>query len=241
MERQTGTMGKILGSLPAFIRYNASHVFAGKFVYFLALAVALFLFISIIHVLNENSPPGASTIYFFLFTPGVLLLLYPSAYSIQSDIDARMIETLFGIPDYRYKVWLVRYLTQYLVIAALLTGLGLFCRFAMADFPLGTMIYHLMFPIVFLSSVGFMVSTLTRSGNGTAVVMVIVILFFWIAHEPLEGSRWDLFHNPFAQVDAFEVFAWEETTLYNRIYLIVGAALATMFALLRLQKREKFV
>ncbi len=230
-----------ISSLLTFVRYNASHVFAGKFVYFLALSVALFLFVAIIIAAEEESPPSAETVYYILIAPGILLMFYPSAYSIQGDVDSRMIETLFGIPDYRYKVWLVRNLTQYLVIAILLTLLGLFCQYAMADFDLGSMIFHLMFPIVFLSSIGFAASTLTRSGNGTAVIMVIFIMVFWILVEPLEGSRWNLLHNPFSQVDMFETFALEETTLYNRIYMSTGAILATLFALLRLQKREKYV
>jgi hypothetical protein len=152
-----------------------------------------------------------------------------------------MIETLFGIPDYRYKVWLARNLTQYLVVAALLVLLALFCRAALADFGVGSMMFHLMFPIVFLGSLGFMTSAITRSGNGTAAVMVVLVMFFWIAAEPLHGSRWNLFHNPFARVDQYEVVLWAETTLYNRIYILLGSAVAMMFGLLRLQHREKFI
>ena len=66
-----------IGSLLTFVRYNASHVFAGKFIYFIALAVAIFLFVAIIWVLDENAPPNAEAIYYFLVTPGVLLLFYP--------------------------------------------------------------------------------------------------------------------------------------------------------------------
>ena len=99
---------KTIRSLAVFIRYNAINVFAGRFIYFLAFAVALFLTVVIIHTFEEDAPPGAEAIYYFLLTPGVLLVFYPSAYSIQSDVDSRMIETLFGIPDYRYKVWLAR-------------------------------------------------------------------------------------------------------------------------------------
>ena len=234
-------IGRTLRSMAAFIRYNAINVFAGRFVYFLVFAVALFLTVVVIHTFEEETAPSAEAIYYFLLTPGVLLVFYPSAYSIQSDVDSRMIETLFGIPDYRYKVWLARNATQYLVIAALLFVLAVFCRTAMANFPIGTMLFHLLFPIIFLGSLGFMASTITKSGNGTAAVMVVLVLFFWIAAEPLEGSKWDLFHNPFAQVEQYEVLLWVETTLYNRIYILIGSAVAMMFGLLRLQQREKFI
>ncbi|MFH2036990.1 MAG: hypothetical protein ABIJ45_11350, partial [Candidatus Zixiibacteriota bacterium] len=162
-------------------------------------------------------------------------------FSIQSDVDSRMIETLFGIPDYRYKVWLVRYLTQIFAILGLLAILALFCKSTLADFPFFIMLFHLMFPILFLSGLGFMVASITRNGNGTAAVMVVIIMFFWIAAEPLNGSRYDLFHNPFAQVDMYQMIHWQETTFYNRIYLIVTSVIFVMFGLFRLQKREKFI
>ena len=71
--------------------------------------------------------------------------------------------------------------------------------------------------------------------------MIVLIMTIWIMAEPLEDSRWNLFHNPMTQVDAYETLLWAETTLYNRIYILVGSVVATMFGLLRLQKREKYI
>lgn len=237
----TGKVMAILSAVFLTIRYSAKQVFANKFIYFVSAAVALFLLIAVIYSLDEETPPAADAIYYFLIAPGVLLIFYPSVYSLQSDVDSRMLETLFGIPNYRYKVWLARSVVQYIVIAILLTGLALFSRYALADFSVVSMVLHVMFPIVFLGSLAFMVSTMARSGNGAAVVMVVVGLFFWIMGEPLEESRWSLFHNPFAQVDPYEMYAWAQTTLYNRIYLVIGAIVTTMYGLLRLQNREKFM
>lgn len=225
----------------AFARHNVNQVFAGKFIYFLVAALVLFLTTAVLYVLDETTPPGAEAIYWFLLNPGTLLMIYPSCYAIQNDADSHMLETVFGIPDYRYKVWLVRNIIQYLVIAAVLYCLALFCWAGLADIDISLMVFHLMFPIFFLSSLGFMVSTLTRSGNGTAAIMIIVLLFFWILTEDMTGSRWDLFHNPFTEVDPYEVVVWQDITLYNRIYLVIGGVLANMAALLRLQKRERFI
>lgn len=230
-----------LRSLTAFLRYNASNIFAGRFVYFLFLAVALFLTMIVINALEESTPPTPGTVYYFLLVPGILLVFYPASYGIQSDIDSRMIETLFGIPDYRYKVWGARAITQYLAIIGLLSVLAFLSRLALADFAVIPMLFQLMFPIVFIGSVGFMVSSLTRSGNGTAAVMVVIIMFFWMIVEELEGTRWNLFHNPFADVEQMEAVFWSEITLYNRIYMLIASFLAMTFGLLRLQNREKFV
>ena len=241
VQPERGNTGPGLRTALIFIRYNARQVFANKFIYFLFASIVLFLLIIVINAFDKETPPTAASVYYFLIAPGVLLIFYPSVYSLQSDVDSRMLETLFGIPDYRYKVWLARNVVQYFAVLILLAGLAAFSRYALADFSIIGMLFHLMFPIIFLGSTGFLASTITRSGNGAAVVMVVVGLFFWIAAEPLEGSRWDLFHNPFAQLEDTEMITWAETTLYNRVYLVIGSTITTMYGLLRLQKREKFM
>lgn len=228
-------------SVAVFVRYNASQVFAGKFIYFLLLALLIFCIVVVVHTAEEEVPPSAATVYYFLLVPGVLLMFYPAAYCVQSDVDGRMLETLFGIPDYRYKVWLARHAVQQLVIAVWLVLLAALCQAALADFSVWAMVFHLMFPIFFLSSVGFMLATLFRSGNGTAALLLIVGLLFWILAEPLEGSRWNLYHNPFVQVDAYESILQQTTTFYSRVYLLVGSVVALLFGLLRLQQRERFM
>lgn len=86
-----------------------------------------------------------------------------------------------------------------------------------------------------------MIAALTRSGSGTAVILVLLILFIWIASESIKASSLYLFHNPFQIVDQMETMILAETTLLNRIYLLVGAIITTLFGLLRLQHREKFI
>ncbi len=228
-------------TLATFFRYNVFTSFSGKFIYVLGLAIVLFLLIVVLHVVNNDASPTAEDIYNFLLIPGILLIFYPSAFSIQNDVDSRMIETLFGIPDYRYKIWLVRNLTQYIVITALLFVLIVLCRLGLAEFSMGSMLFHLMFPVIFIGSLGFMIAALTRSGNGSAVILVLLILFFWIALESVQGSSLYVFFNPFQVVEQLETLALVETTLLNRVYLIIGAVITTLFGLLSLQHREKFI
>ena len=230
-----------LGSAPAFLRYSARQVFAGRFAWFLALAVALFLLIAVIHTAEEKVPPGPDVVYYFLLVPGVVLVIYPSAYALQSEVDAGMVETLFGIPDYRYKVWLARHAVLLLAAAAVLSGLALFCRFALADFAVHEMVFHLLFPVAFLAGAGFLAATFTRSGNGAAAVLVLLVLALWITAQPLEGSRWNVFYNPFDLLDEVEGLVRSGNTFHNRAYLLAGSVLAVLGGLLRLQRRERFV
>jgi hypothetical protein len=119
--------------------------------------------------------------------------------------------------------------------------LVLLCRITLADFPIWRMVYHVMMPIIFLGSLAFFISAQSTSGNVTAVIMVIFLIFFWVLGDEIQDSAWFLFHNPFRSVEALRSVLWAETTFYNRLYLIMGSMVTTLFALLRLQNREKFI
>jgi hypothetical protein len=100
---------------------------------------------------------------------------------------------------------------------------------------------QVMIPVLFLGMMAFMLSTVIRNGNGTAVVMIIFGLFFLMLEDPLRKSQWNVFLNPFnPQYDVNET-TWAIITMKNRIILITGSILFLLAALLNLQKREKFM
>ena len=66
-------------------------------------------------------------------------------------------------------------------------------------------------------------------------------MFFWVLGDEMKNSSRFLFHNPFRSVEALRSVLWAETTFYNRLYLVLGSVVTTLFALLRLQNREKFI
>lgn len=47
-----------------------------------------------------------ATGYSMLLVPSILLIFYPTCFGIQNDQDAKTLEIIFGIPNYRYKIWL---------------------------------------------------------------------------------------------------------------------------------------
>ena len=99
-----------------------------------------------------------------------------------------------------------------------------------------------MFPIFFLGCLAFMFSTTIRNGNGTAVVMIIIGVGFWISAAILEESAWNIFLNPFVPPpNQMNEVVWEDTIFKNRIYLMVGIIISLLVGLVNLQKREKFV
>ncbi len=221
--------------------YNLKIVFANKFVYFLLAAILFFLAAGAISFFSSDNNPGIHDVYDILLFPGILLIFYPTAFGIQNDVDSRMIEILFGIPDYRYKVWLSRMALIWLIEFVLLVALTVLSSAVFVSVPIIEMVYQLMFPIFFLGALSFMFSTIVRNGNGTAVVMVVIGMVFWIAGEALEKSKWNLFLNPFRVPDQMTEAAWAGIVYQNRILLAVGSVIAILWGLYNLQKREKFI
>ena len=221
--------------------YNLKLIFAHRFVYFLAGALISFVLFTLLVVVNSDTIPKPDTIYNLLLFPGILLIFYPCVYGIQIDVDAGMLETLFGIPNYRYKVWLVRLAITYLVVAAILFVLSLLSHFVIAPIPVFTMVFHLTFPLLFLGCLAFFFATITHSGHGAGAVMLLIGFVLWFGMVITEGTRWNVYHNPFSESSDTNAIVLDEITFYNRIILLAGAILALLWGLLNLQKREKFI
>ncbi len=220
--------------------YNVKVIFANKFVYFV---LAAFLFFGMIITITIFEDPNfnEAVIYGFLVFPGLLLIFYPMAYGLQNDDDSKMIETIFGIPNYRYKVWLVRFVLTILVAAIILTFLGVVANITLFRFNILPMLVQVLFPITFLGSMAFMVSTLVKNGNGTAIIMVIVSFFFFVFAEEIEYNAWNIFLNPFSEPRDMSEFIWLNVIFKNRLYLTIGTSLFLLYGMFNLQFREKFI
>jgi hypothetical protein len=198
----------ILNTL-SLARYNMKIIFGGKFIYFILAAFIFFLVFGIIIAL-ESSDMSLDEIYGLLAFPAILLVFFPSVFGIQSDADQRTLEIIFGIPDYRYKVWLVRYLMILLLVFLLLFPFAGLAYYALLSFPIMKMILHLMVLVIFVSALGFCLSTLVKNGNATAVIMVILGLALLILSESLYESKWNIFLNPFNTPRDLNEIVWRE-------------------------------
>jgi hypothetical protein len=172
---------------------------------------------------------------------GILIVFYPTVFGIQNDQDARTIEILFGIPNYRYKVWLVRVSLIFLLAFLILIFFATMASAAIVRFNIMSMAGQVMVPVLFLGTMAFMVSTFVRNGNGTAVIMIIFGLVFMILSDPLEQSRWNVFLNPFSVPSGVSDAAWKSIATDNRIAIGAATVLSLLAALFNLQKREKFM
>lgn len=235
-----GRNSSIIKNTYSLARYNMRIIFGGKFVYFILAAFIFFLVFGIILALDSGDI-DMEDVYSLLAFPAILLVFFPSVFGIQSDADQRTLEIIFGIPDYRYKVWLVRYLMILLLVFLLLFPFAGMAYYALISFPILRLILHLMVLVVFVSSLGFSLSTMVRNGNATAVIMVVIGLALLILADALEGSKWNIFLNPFDIPRNINEIVWQETIRQNRIIMGIGSVVLILLGLLNLQKREKFL
>lgn len=221
-------------------RYNMKIIFGGKFIYFI-LAAFIFLLVFGTIIALGNDEIYMDVIYGLLAFPAILLVFFPSVFGIQNDADQRTLEIIFGIPDYRYKVWLVRYLMILVLVFLLLFPFAGLAFYALLSFPVMKMVLHLMVLVLFVSALGFCLSTLVRNGNATAVIMVIVGLFLLILADELDESKWNIFLNPFDTPGDINEIVWREIIRQNRIFMGIGSVVFILLGLLNLQRREKFL
>jgi hypothetical protein len=222
------------------IRYNLKIIFAGRFIWFLLASFAFYLFFAIMMVIDSQSI-GEGDIYGLMLFPGILLIFYPSVFGIQNDEDSRILEILFGIPNYRYKVWLVRLLMIFVQVFLILIVYGFVSSVLLYPVKPFEMAVQLMFPIGFLGAMAFMFSTLIKNGNGTAVIMILIGVALLILSSNLERSQWNIFLNPIKLPDNFNAIIWKGIVTRNRIFLGVGMFIFLLYGLFNLQKRERFV
>jgi hypothetical protein len=222
------------------ILYNLRIIFANKFIWFLAGSILFYIGISLLSALSNDNIRVEDQYGVFLFS-GILLVFYPSVFGIQNDQDARTIEILFGIPNYRYKVWLVRILLIFTIAFLIMLVFTFLSSVLIIKFSFVKMTAQVMIPVIYLGIMAFMLSTVIRNGNGTAVIMIIFGIFFLILSDGMRKSQLNVFLNPYRLPYDVNETTWALITLKNRITLITLTILFLLAALYNLQKREKFM
>jgi hypothetical protein len=238
---RTTTLNNYSNLILKMIVYNLRIIFANKFIWFLSGSVVFYLGLSVIYVFASDVSRMDDLYGVFLFS-GLLLVFYPSVFGIQNDQDARTIEILFGIPDYRYKVWLVRIALIFIIAFIIMLFFTFLSSVLIVQFRIFKVTLQVMVPVIFMGLLAFMLSTVVRNGNGTAVIMIIIGLVFMIMIDSSLGrSQWNIFLNPFNVPRGMNETSWALITFKNRIILITGSVIFMLAALLNLQKREKFM
>ena len=222
------------------VRYNLKIIFGNRFIYFFLAAIALMLFIIGINLFQGEMVREAG-VYSTMLLGGAMLIFYPAAFGVQNDKDGRTMEIIFGIPDYRFRVWFMRLILVYAISMLFLFFVAILLRYVFVDFQIIGMLVQVFIPLAFLGFLTFMLSTVLRSGNATAAVVIILSILLLIFSENIQDSMWNVFFNPYSNNTEMSEMARKSVTTKNRIFLISGALVFLLSGLANLQKREKLL
>ncbi|MFA7116573.1 MAG: hypothetical protein WC140_05005 [Bacteroidales bacterium] len=229
-------------NLNTILRYNFKIIFNGKLIWYFIAATIILIGFMYLFCLNPDNVIGEKSVFSVIIIPAFLIIFYPSVFGIQNDADAKILEILFGIPNYRYRVWgtrLAMILISAIAVIFLYSLLGILFLYPINPFY---MTFNVIFPIFFMGTLAFMFSTLTRNGNATALIMILIILFFYlILGNSLGASKWNIFMNPYDQPSDMHPSVFLAIVWQNKIILFIATVVTTIIGLLRLQKREKFI
>lgn len=218
--------------------YNMRIIFGGKFIWFLILAFILFFSLMFESAWQGNIPTEAK-LYSFLFFPAMLLIFYPAVFGIQNDADNRILEILFGIPNYMYKVWLVRLILIYVEIFFIITFYAWIANILLCPTNPFKMAYHIILPVLFMGNLAFYFSTLTRNGNATAILIILSGIAMLVFSS--SNSMWNIMLNPYALPSNMHPAIWENILFKNKLFMGIGSIVWILLGLINLQKREKFI
>ncbi len=233
---------KTVKSFARLSAYNMRIIFSGKFIWFLLVGLVLFFFL-MFTAASRGSTLSHGMVYSQLIIPGLLLVFYPACFGIQNDADHRILELLFGIPNYMYKVWLFRLVMIYVEVYLILVAYAFLARILLYPVQPFTMAAQLMIPVMLFGNLAFLYSTLIRNGNAAAVLSILtVILALILASLPLVKNKvWDVTINPYEEPENINAAIWSLILLKNRLLMVVSGIVFLMSGLLGLQNRGKFL
>lgn len=233
-------MKRFLTVLTQMVHYNIKIIFGNKFLYFMLAAFAFFVIFVTFNLFREDEITQA-TAYSILAFPCVLLVFYPLCFGLQNDQDAKITEIIFGIPNYSYKVWLFRLVISYVICFVITFLLAALTWWVVVDVPVMRLTGHCMALAFFIGTLSFMFSTYIKNGSGTAVVIIIICILFFMLQDVLSGSRWDVFLNPFNVPLDKNPQIFYENVFNNRVVLCIASVIFILVGLNNTRNREKFI
>ena len=192
--------------------YNIKIIFGNKFFYFVLSAIGFYILTVGISLFSDDEITMA-TGYSMLLVPSILLIFYPTCFGIQNDQDAKIIEIIFGIPNYRYKIWLFRLLIAYVICFIMTFFLAALTNWLVVEAPPLDLTLQVMVPVLFIGLLCFMLSTMVRNGNGTAVLIIVNVGRMVVLRDGasldqivVDAFGHDVIHPVILQIETMEVF-----------------------------------
>ena len=96
-------------------------------------------------------------------------------------------------------------------------------------------------PAFLIASLTFFFSVICRSGNAAGMLSLGVLLLVLITSEPLGGTEFFLFLNPFDPPIGVEETMWDDKVLINRSGVFGIGCLMLFLGLRRMERRERLL
>ena len=233
-------MKQYITPISKLTQYNIKIIFGNKFMYFVLSAVGFYVITVALSLFSDSEITMASG-YNMLLVPSILLIFYPTCFGIQNDQDAKIIEIIFGIPNYRYKIWLFRLLIAYAICFLLTLALSAITNWLVVEVPPVDLTLQTMVPTIFIGLLCFMLSTVIRNGNGTAVMIIVIGLLLFVLNSIIGASKWNVFLNPFNVPLDKNPEIFYSTVFNNRLIILISSLIFLLIGLYKTQNREKFI
>ena len=173
--------------------------------------------------------------------PGVVLAIYLTMDLVAGERDRNTLEVLFSTSMSHYKIWVTRMLAVYAVLAVTLVAMSTISFFFFAEFPYLWGGLNAFLPAFLIASLTFFFSVTCRSGNAAGMLSLGVLLLVLITSEPLGGTEFFLFLNPFDPPIGVEETMWDDKVLINRSGVFGIGCLMLFLGLRRMERRERLL
>ncbi len=230
----------IMKNISLLARYNFKILFGGKYLLFAVLSL-LFLCYLLFQAAYSGRELDESVVAGEMLLPSLLLIFYPTTYGIQRDEEAKILEIFFCIPNYMYKVWLLRLLFIFTACYINLLAFSYLAHLLLCPVDVVSMANNTIFMVVFFGSMAFWLSTFIKSGNGVAVILITIFVLLSMFRSEVKNTMWDIFLNPYSEPGNIHYEIWQDTISDRFLMLSISSIGFILLSLNNLRRREKLL
>ncbi|MDE2887100.1 MAG: hypothetical protein OXR72_02730 [Gemmatimonadota bacterium] len=173
--------------------------------------------------------------------PGIALAIYLTMDLVAGERDRNTLETLFSTTSSHYRIWTIRMVGVYLVLAGTLMGMTVVAYYFFAELPILRGGFNAFLPACFAAGLTFYFSVVCRSGNAAAMLATGVMGLTLVASQSMPDSPFVLFLESFDPPVGMEDTLWGDRVLLNRLAVALLSGLLLYAGLRKMESRERLV
>lgn len=222
-------------------KYNFKILFGGKYFLFMVLSFVYFCYL-LFHAAYSGTALDEEVVAANMIMPSLLLVFYSATYGIQKDEETKILEIFFCIPNYMYKVWLLRLLFIFTACYVNVVIFSYMAHLLLCPVEVFAMANNTIFVVVLFGSLAFWLSTVIKSGNGVAVVLLVLWgLLIYVGKQFYVNTIWDISLNPYSEPSNIHSEIWQTTITNRKMLLAAVSCVLILMSLGNLRRREQLL